>query len=507
MFLKFIQNKIARYLIAGGIAAFVSLSFLYVLTDIVGLWYLLSSTIAFVFAFFASFLLQKLWTFKNTHTHDISRQVALYLITALTGLAANALFMYVLVSVAGLWYMLAQVFSSGAIAVVTFFIYGNIIFNHTQKGRVLLATPLYPPDIGGPATYAKLLETELPSRNIHITIVSFSSVRKLPKIIRHLVYFLIICFRATEAEIIYALDPVSVGFPALIVSKLLRKKFLLRIAGDYAWEQYQVQNEKRKMKNTDGKFITPEEFQERKFDFVTEARRKIEHLVARNAGHIVVPSEYLKKIVQQWGIEGLKIKVIYNSFEFSASLAPKENVREKLGMHGTVIFSAGRLVPWKGFSALIDVIAELKKEIPDIKLYIAGDGPERETLKLQVTSYKLQDVVFLVGRLSSGMLTEYIRAADIFVLNTGYEGFSHQLLEVMALGTPIITTNIGGNSELIENQKEGLLVSYNDKSEIKNAVKTLLKNGAMRNDLIKNGIEKAKSFSKEKAIESLVTLL
>ncbi len=495
-----------RYMISGGTAAIVALGVLYVLTDIKGVWYLVSSTIAFVVGFFVSFALQKLWTFKNTHTYDMSRQLFLYFITALGALVLNVFFMYLLVDIAGIWYMFSQVISSGTLAIATFFIYGNIVFHHGQGGRILVATPLYPPDIGGPATYTALLEDELPSRGVSVSTVSFGGVRRLPKIIRHIIYFFKICVASIEVKTIYALDPVSVGLPSFVASKLLRKKFLLRVAGDYAWEQHQVQSEKRKAKNKNEGFVTLEEFQKKKFDVVTEMRRKIERYVARRADTVVVPSEYLKKIVKQWGVPEEYIKVVYNTFEPPALKETRESVRKKLGILGTVIFSAGRFVPWKGFETLIETVAELKKEIPDIKLFIAGDGPEREALKEQITKNKLQNTVILLGKLDKETLAKYTQAADLFALNTGYEGFSHQLLEVMAIGTPVITTDAGGNSELVENQKTGLLVHYNDAAEIKNAIRALVANGALRERLVKNGTEKARLFSKERAIDAIIKL-
>lgn len=501
----FTKIKMVRYLISGGTAAVVFLGLLYLLTDIFGIWYLLSSTLSFIFAFVVSFTLQKLWTFRNTHVYDIKRQLFLYFVTALAGLSANAIFMYVLVDIAGLWYIFAQVLSSGTIAIITFFVYGNIIFYHAQKNNILIATPLYPPDIGGPATYTRLLETELPKHNIKTIIASFGSVRSLPKIVRHIVYFLYLLVLSIETKTMYALDPVSVGFPALIASKLTRKRFLLRIVGDYAWEQYQVQIANRKLQNKE--FITLEEFQKRKFDLVTEWRRKIEHFVARSAVKIIVPSRYLKGIVEQWGIPAAKIEVIYNALEPLVFTETKEDVRKKLTMHGTIIFSAGRLVPWKGFAALIDVVAELKKEIPDIKLYIAGDGPERKRLESRIMNQELGNAVFLVGRLSRDSLIEYVWAADVFVLNTAYEGFSHQLLEVMALGVPIVTTSAGGNPELIENQKTGLFVSYNDRQEIKKAIRLLIQNKKLYSRISQNAVKKSQEFSKERAIKEVIKLL
>ena len=79
--------------------------------------------------------------------------------------------------------------------------------------KVLIATGLYPPEIGGPATYTKLLETRLPEYGFEISVLPFSSVRHLPKIIRHAAYFLKCLSRARAADIVFAQDPVSVGLP------------------------------------------------------------------------------------------------------------------------------------------------------------------------------------------------------------------------------------------------------------------------------------------------------
>ncbi len=81
--------------------------------------------------------------------------------------------------------------------------------------KILIATGIYPPDIGGPATYSKLLKDELPGRGIDVQVLSFGQVRHLPKIIRHFSYLLKILKLGRGVDVIYAQDPVSVGFPAL----------------------------------------------------------------------------------------------------------------------------------------------------------------------------------------------------------------------------------------------------------------------------------------------------
>ena len=162
--------------------------------------------------------------------------------------------------------------------------------------RILICTGIYPPDIGGPATYSKLLFDELPKRGIEVKVLSFGEVRHLPKIIRHFAYFLKALKLGRKADVIFAQDPVSVGLPAMLASKILRKKFMLKIVGDYAWEQYSARGGSASG-GQNKNFITPENFQDKKFDFKTEIRRKIQRYVAKNAKRIIVPSNYLKNIV------------------------------------------------------------------------------------------------------------------------------------------------------------------------------------------------------------------
>ncbi len=139
--------------------------------------------------------------------------------------------------------------------------------------KILIATGIYPPDVGGPATYSKLLKDELPKHGIDVQVLSFGQVRYLPKILRHLTYFIKTLKKGREVDVIYALDPVSVGLPSILASKILGKRFILKMVGDYAWEQYQQKEGIR--------FVTPEGFQNMKVDLISSLRRKIERHVGK----------------------------------------------------------------------------------------------------------------------------------------------------------------------------------------------------------------------------------
>ena len=150
---------------------------------------------------------------------------------------------------------------------------------------------------------------------------------------------------------------------------------------------------------------------------------------------------------------------------------------------------------------------EILKAIPDAKLYIIGSGPESEALKLKVKNQKLENSIFLTGQIFHDKVLEHLKAGDIFILNTGYEGFSHFLLEAMAMEIPIITTRVGGNVELIESGKDGVLVEYNDKEELKKKIIELVENELQKYELTKMAKIKVAEFSKERMLEETVKIL
>ena len=367
--------------------------------------------------------------------------------------------------------------------------------------RILIATGVFAPDIGGPATYSKLLADELPRRGIDVSVLSFRSVRHLPKAVRHFAYFMKALRASVRADMVFAQDPVSVGLPALCAAKILCKRFILKVVGDYAWEQYCQRN--GGIKN----FLTLEEFQHARCDRVTELRRSIQRFVARRAEKVIVPSAYLKTIITEWGVPAGKIQVIYNACETPKGLESKDEARKTLGLKGKVVVSIGRLVPWKGFLGLIELMPAMLAEFSDLVLVIVGDGPQRTELEKRAEELEIDGHVIFTGRAERENVWRYLKAADVFALNTAYEGFSHQILEAMALGAPIITTEVGGNVEVIDNGENGVLVAYNDKEALILALRHVLDDETFADMLAQNAKKKAETFSIKRMIEETITAL
>lgn len=367
------------------------------------------------------------------------------------------------------------------------------------KTVICVATPLYAPDIGGPATHVALLEHSLPRDQYELRIVKFSDVRHLPKILRHIVYMSKVIRAAKTAKFIYALDPVSVGFPVLIAARVLRKPFLLRVGGDYAWEQG-VQRF--------GVHETLDEFVARpQPSFSVRLLQSLQSYVARRAHTVIAPSEYLAGIVATWGVPASHIKVVYSQPELAGLALSRSDARKKLNIREDeeIVFSAGRLVPWKGFEGVVDAVGKIRASRP-ARLAIAGGGPARQELEAHINSSGAGDFVTMLGQLPQDELIPWLAAADVVVLNTKYEGLSHLLLEAFVTRTPVITTPAGGNTELVEDGKTGLLVAYNDADALAASILRLLLDRAFAAELAEHAHASLERFNKDKALEQLSAL-
>ncbi|HEU5114160.1 MAG TPA: glycosyltransferase family 4 protein [Candidatus Paceibacterota bacterium] len=366
--------------------------------------------------------------------------------------------------------------------------------------RILVATGIFPPQIGGPATYAKLIYDELPKRGIDVEVASFGDYIEKPKIIRHFLYFLELMRKIGGADAVLALDPISVGLPALFASQIAGKKMVLRVAGDYAWEQG---TQRFGVKENLDAFVG----RHREYPWQVRLMKRIQTYVAEGASSIITPSKYLKSILVDWGIHPGKVTVIYNGFHMEPVKETPSVLRKHLKWSGKIVITVGRLVPWKGMKEMIEIMPEVRTAHPDARLVIVGDGPEKENLVARAAEMGQSDTVIFEGRLDQKSLFERVKAADAFALFTGYEGFSHQIIETMALGTPVITTSVGGNVEIIRNGENGILVPPGAVQSLKEAVIGLLGDPHKAEMLARTAKKDVAHFTDEIMLDTLAARL
>jgi len=342
--------------------------------------------------------------------------------------------------------------------------------------KILLVADIFPPDSGGPASYVVALANELARAGENVIIASLNAdsdeskvncpvfkVNSHNKLARYWEFFNILLKLSADAQVIYAMGPVNAGLPAMLVAKLQRKKMIVKVVGDYAWEQGV-----NRFNVKDG----IDEFQTKSgYGLRVRLLRLAQKMTVKKADKIIVPSRYLKEMVTGWGVKEEKIKVIYNAVNVF-----KVSKIEHTGEFWLV--SAGRLVAWKGMNVLLEAVNELKNDFPLLKLKIVGDGPQKQKLDEKIISLSLKNTVELTGKLSRAKTLSYINSADLFVLNSGYEGLSHVLIEALGLDRPVLASDMGGNKEVVAINKKRMLFEYNNKEEIKNRLREFIKKGS-----------------------------
>lgn len=244
-------------------------------------------------------------------------------------------------------------------------------------------------------------------------------------------------------------------------------------------------------------------------DRVNLLLRVIRKLVINQYDVIVAVSEFSKSLAVKAGGNKEKIKVIYNSCNENL-FVPNSRIlsRQKLDLphDKKIILFAGNLIKVKGIITLVDAIIDLKDQ-PDFHTIIVGKGEDENLLMEKIINENLQDRIIVTGWLPPEKLSDFYRASDVFVLPSFIEGHSVAILEAMASGIPVIATEVGGNSETIEDGVNGFLVPVGNHHYLATKILELLRSEVLWNHLSKNAREKFSSkFSKKRQMEEYLNL-
>lgn len=198
------------------------------------------------------------------------------------------------------------------------------------------------------------------------------------------------------------------------------------------------------------------------------------------ASAVVSVAEVGGRYLVSKGVDPNKITVIHNGIPDAQSNDSIENLRQDLGLpvEGLVIGVVSRLEPIKGISYLIQAFHCLVEEFPDSFLVLIGAGVQEASLKQQVEDLGMAGRVHFAGfRFNAG---RYLPAIDVFTLPSLSEFHSIGLLEAMRAGRAIVATDVGGNTESITNDVEGLIVRSESVEELEVALRRLLTSEDLR---------------------------
>lgn len=220
----------------------------------------------------------------------------------------------------------------------------------------------------------------------------------------------------------------------------------------------------------------------------------------KNIEKIITVSKGLEEIFfKEYGFNNLK--TIYNPIELDVINFKKE---EKVDVKNEYILAVGRLHKQKDYPTLIESFSLLKDKT--IKLLILGEGKERSKIEKIIKNLNLENRIKLLGNVDNPY--KYMKNSKILVLSSIYEGFGNVLIESLACGTPVISTNcISGPSEIIKDEYNGYLVKLGDVIGLTKKIENLITGeenyNIMKNNTVKS-VEKFNVISIVKEWENLI---
>ena len=258
--------------------------------------------------------------------------------------------------------------------------------------------------------------------------------------------------------VVSAQDPFETGF----MGYLLQRKFKLPL-------QIQI--------HTD--FLSPYFWQE---SLKNKIRVLLGKWLVKRADCLRVVSERIKKSLMAIGYAPNPISVlpIFVDVEKIKNTLIKTDLHKKYPGYDFIILMASRLTKEKNIGMAIEAVAEIKRQATSDKrqvlLLIVGDGPETESYKLLVKSYKLENIVIFEPVVDSQTLFSYYKTADLFLNTSNYEGYGRTLVEAVAAGATIISSDVGIAGEILEPEN---IFKVGDKKDLAEKLKAAL-NGKIR---------------------------
>ncbi len=324
--------------------------------------------------------------------------------------------------------------------------------------KILVASGIWPPDVGGPASHAPEVASFLLSRGHTVEVVVTADAepareaypvrwvgRTRPPGVRHLEALHLIRARARRADVVYSTGMFG---RSSVAARIAGTPLVVKLTADPAYERA------RRWRLFDGSLETFQSAPSR----ASLPLRALRDWDVAGAAHLITPSSYLRELAVAWGVPEDSASVLPNPMPTLPALEPREQLRARFGFDGPTLVFAGRLTAQKSLEL---GIAAARRT--GVALVVAGDGPDRERLET------LGHARFL-GPLPRADVLRLFAAADASLLSSSWENFPHTVVEALAVGTPVIATRVGGVAEVVRDGVNGLVVEPGDVDALAGAV-------------------------------------
>jgi glycosyltransferase involved in cell wall biosynthesis len=325
--------------------------------------------------------------------------------------------------------------------------------------KVLVVSGIWPPDVGGPASHAPDVARWLHERGHAVEVVTTASTeptlepyrvwwasRATPKGLLHVRTAALIRARAARADVVYTTGMFGRSAAGSLAA---RRPCVVKLTADPAFERA------RRRGIVGGRV---EEFQSGGGGLQSRALRLARDVELARAAHVFCPSAWLAELAVSWGVPAERVSVLPNPSPAPHELPARDELQRRLGVNGATLAFAGRLTAQKSLSVAVEAVAQAD----GVELLVAGEGPDREPLERLAGELGIGDRVRFLGPQPRERVLELFRAADAAILSSSWENFPHTVVEALTVGTPVLSTRAGGVAEVVEHERNGLLVEQGD---------------------------------------------
>jgi glycosyltransferase involved in cell wall biosynthesis len=237
--------------------------------------------------------------------------------------------------------------------------------------------------------------------------------------------------------------------------------------------------------------------------------RRIDKLVFQNVDRFVIISDLMgRQLHERRGFDPAKFhKISWGvrapQFTNGSSSEGVNETRASLGIpaDGIAIGSVSRFDSTKGQDHLVDAVARLRPQFPNLRLVMVGDGPTHSAIKQRAADKGIADIATFTGQYNNEQVFRVLRAFDVFVHASEHEGLPYVVLEAMSQRRVVVATDVGGTSEAVLNGETGFLVPPKDPLALADAIRSVVADRSRAGQMANRGYE---HFQENFTIERMV---